>query len=129
MVTVPNGKIEVSKDGIKLGWNVLSIVIAVVLGWYITATITPLEAAIAALNSTLTKIEARQEADTRALNDKQIVCTQNIIQLQSNIQAFSDRLRRAEDAIDIQNRSHLSSSMTGMGGMGDSNAKTFAPAK
>ena len=54
MVTVPNGKIEVSKDGIKLGWNVLSIVIAVALGWYITATITPLEAAIAGLNATLT---------------------------------------------------------------------------
>ena len=116
MVTVPNGKIEVSKDGVKLGWNILSVIAAVGIGWYITAAISPLENAINNLNSTLSKIEARQEADTRTLSDKQIICTQNMIQVQSTVQSLIERVRRAEDLIDARTNSK---GMSGMGSMGE----------
>ncbi len=65
MTQATNNGVEVERDGVKLGWNVLAIMASIGLGLYVTSIVSPIRHTQAAIQSNLNMLnqEFQDHAD------------------------------------------------------------------
>lgn len=70
----PTNIIEVERDGLKLGWNVLAIVAALGLGLYVTSIVAPMKDAIIASKAETIELKASHAEHVKdyTLHDKEM---------------------------------------------------------
>lgn len=92
--------IEVTRDGLRLGWNTFAILASLSLGLYVSSVIAPLATGVEDNKARLDAIQIKQQEIADAIAERKLANTTALGALDSRIQVLQVSLTKMEQRLD-----------------------------